>query len=261
VACGGQTGTVYSHSLRLAPPLTRLSLSLPLSLFVPLHCTPALVKQRAISCHHLSSPCFLHRLIASSLTQVLGNATINWIESVLEAGPTHPPFFAWIGPHAPHLPSTPAPWYTDHPVGLHTAPRDTPYYNYSALDHHEILANQPIINDADARAIDAEYAKRLRSLLSVDDIVVALHELLTKHNEWHNTFLFVSSTSHLSVLATLVPNTAAVCVLHFCTLFVCAACTLLFVKGISLSLRISLPVITATRRANIDYAPTRCRYI
>jgi hypothetical protein len=151
---------------------------------------------------------------------------------VLEAGPTHPPFFAWIGPHAPHLPSTPAPWYTDHPVGLHTAPRDTPYYNYSALDHHEILANQPIINDADARAIDAEYAKRLRSLLSVDDIVVALHELLTKHNEWHNTFLFVSSTSHLSVLATLVPNTAAVCVLHFCTLFVCAACTLLFVKGI-----------------------------
>lgn len=36
------------------------------------------------------------------------------------------------GPHAPHLPSTPAPWYADHPIGLNEAPRDTPYYNYSA---------------------------------------------------------------------------------------------------------------------------------
>jgi glucan phosphoethanolaminetransferase (alkaline phosphatase superfamily) len=58
------------------------------------------------------------------------------------------------------------------------------------------LANQPIINEADAAAIDVEYAKRLRSLLSVDEewkIVVALHALLTKHEEWENTFLIYTS--------------------------------------------------------------------
>ena len=64
------------------------------------------------------------------------------------------------------------------------------------MDHHEILAKQPIINDADAAAIDVEYAKRLRSLLSVDDIVDALHALLVKAGEWDRTFFFVSTPQH-----------------------------------------------------------------
>ena len=46
-------------------------------------------------------------------TSLMGNATLRWLKSVLEgAGPSGEkrPFFAWIGPHAPHLPSTPAKW-------------------------------------------------------------------------------------------------------------------------------------------------------
>ena len=42
-------------------------------------------------------------------TSVMGNASVDWIRSVI-ADKMHPPFYAWIGPHAPHLPSTPAPW-------------------------------------------------------------------------------------------------------------------------------------------------------
>ena len=30
-------------------------------------------------------------------TSVVGNKTVEWIKSVLATGPTHPPFFAWVG--------------------------------------------------------------------------------------------------------------------------------------------------------------------
>ena len=112
-------------------------------------------------------------------TSVMGNASVRWIKSVLDSGKDHPPFYAWIGPHAPHLPSIPAPWYETHPIGLLTPPRADvdPRYNYSASDHHPLVAVQPILDGLDAQSIDAEYAKRMRTLLSVDDIVVALHEL------------------------------------------------------------------------------------
>ena len=43
-------------------------------------------------------------------TSVMGNASLAWIKSVMDSGKDHPPFYAWIGPHAPHLPSTPVPW-------------------------------------------------------------------------------------------------------------------------------------------------------
>ena len=67
-------------------------------------------------------------------TAVMGNKTIQWIETVVRGKPTHPPFYAWIGPHAPHLPSTPAPWYNDHPIGRLPAPREDwspPYRLYT----------------------------------------------------------------------------------------------------------------------------------
>lgn len=125
-------------------------------------------------------------------TSIVGNASVDWLRSVLEMGDTHPPAYLWIGPHAPHLPATPAPWYEDHPIGLLKAPR-TVHYNYSATDHHPLVAQQPILNGDDADSIDAEYSKRMRSLLSVDDIVVALHKLLVEFNEWDNTYFFFSS--------------------------------------------------------------------
>ena len=71
-------------------------------------------------------------------TSVLGNASLTWINQVLESGKDHPPFYAWIGPHAPHLPSTPAPWYADHPIGLLKPPRDDvdPRYSWLGLYFH-----------------------------------------------------------------------------------------------------------------------------
>ena len=85
------------------------------------------------------------------------------------------------------------------------------------------MAGQPILNAADAKAIDAEYSKRSKcsqctlpyecsqnstiqpiintlsvlcavcSLLSVDDLVVALHETLESLGEWNRSYVIFSS--------------------------------------------------------------------
>ena len=46
-------------------------------------------------------------------TSLVGNTSLNWVEEVVSSGKDHPPFFVFIGPHSPHLPSTPAPWYCE----------------------------------------------------------------------------------------------------------------------------------------------------
>ena len=132
-------------------------------------------------------------------TSVLGNATLEWIRHVLRGGATHPPFYAWVGPHAPHLPSTPAPWYAEHPIGLLQAPRSawSKSYNYSAKDHHPLVASQPVLDEKDAASIDDEYARRMRSLLSVDDFVLNLYELLEAAGEWNQTYVIFTS-DHVS---------------------------------------------------------------
>ena len=124
-------------------------------------------------------------------TSVIGNASLAWIKEVT-AQKDHPPFWVGIGPHAPHLPSTPAPWYENlWPSGLHA--KHTPTYNFSAPDHHWLVAMQPILNQVDAAGIDQEYTNRLRTLFSVDDIISDIAEYLMSIDEWDNTYFFYSS--------------------------------------------------------------------
>lgn len=107
--------------------------------------------------------------------------SINWIREIVTRNGTaskgykHPPFFAYIGVHAPHLPSSPAPWY----AGTFTDPSlsnryKTPNYNYSGADHHWCVAQQPPITPDQADGIDALFRDRWRTLLSVDDMVEGL---------------------------------------------------------------------------------------
>ena len=99
--------------------------------------------------------------------------------------------------------------YLEHPIGNIPAPRNTPYYNHSAQDKHAFYPFEPPIAAANAAthtrtgnasmaqmavgcsvdSINAEYSKRLRSLLSVDDIIVALEATLKAAAEWDNTFI------------------------------------------------------------------------
>ena len=47
----------------------------------------------------------------------------------------------------------------------------------------------------DAASIDDEYSRRMRSLLSVDDLVLELHDTLVELKEWENTFVIFSSVT------------------------------------------------------------------
>jgi N-acetylglucosamine-6-sulfatase len=43
-------------------------------------------------------------------TTQIGNRSLDWLGLLHKQG-NKKPFFAYIGPHAPHFPATPAPWY------------------------------------------------------------------------------------------------------------------------------------------------------
>ena len=130
-------------------------------------------------------------------TSLVGNSSLRWIKRIVEGGESgtaarHRPFFAWLGPHAPHLPSTPADWYADHPVGR-TALVQEPNWGVHGADKHAFYPANTAIEAADLAAIEAENAKRLRSLLSVDDIVKGLRTYLVSRSEWSNTWMIFTS--------------------------------------------------------------------
>jgi N-acetylglucosamine-6-sulfatase len=122
------------------------------------------------------------------LTSVIGNYSTEFIEASLQAGR---PFFAYISPHAPHVPATPAPWYANEFKDM-TAPK-TPNYNYSAPDHHYVIRSQPPLTAKQAQDSDNIFADRWRSLLSVDDITRDIVALLKKYNQYDNTYILWTS--------------------------------------------------------------------
>jgi N-acetylglucosamine-6-sulfatase len=130
-------------------------------------------------------------------TSIVGNSSLDWINSVI-ADKNHPPFFAWVGPHAPHLPSTPSVWYQDHPIGNTPVPKAV-YYDYDPVGKHAFGAPYVTLDqqnpECDDAAIALEHSNRLKTLLSVDDIVEALYTALTAAGEWDNTF-FLHSSDH-----------------------------------------------------------------
>jgi hypothetical protein len=71
----------------------------------------------------INRPTGLHYLAGTIIyctdytTPQIGNASIAFMAHVIESGLEHPPFFVYLGPHAPHKPSIPAPWYADNPIG------------------------------------------------------------------------------------------------------------------------------------------------
>ncbi len=92
----------------------------------------------------------------------MGNATMEWLSSLKNIDE---PFLAYIGPHAPHFPSTPPKWYADSFMN-ETAPR-TPNFNKLASDHHPMVAGEPLLEDDAIGFIDQLWRDRLRSLLPV----------------------------------------------------------------------------------------------
>ena len=123
------------------------------------------------------------------LVDVLASRSTEFVRQASAAGT---PFFAYIAPQVPHLPSTPAPRHQ----GLFPdmqAPRGPAFDEADVSDKPAYIRNRPPLGAAAQRAIDANYRQRLQSLQSVDDLVASLVQTLEATGQIDNTYIFVTS--------------------------------------------------------------------
>lgn len=142
--------------------------------------------------NHTGMPCYS--------TSILGNVSLSWIERKVKEQPRLRPFMALISVKAPHIQdaegygmSIPAPWYKDSSIEESSAPR-TPNYNLSGSpDHHWLVRAQGALTEEEGEKIDELYVSRLKTLISVDDLV---EDLILKLTEWqvlNNTYVIFTS--------------------------------------------------------------------
>jgi len=121
-------------------------------------------------------------------TAQIGNRTLRWLD-----GDRSKPFFAYVGPHAPHFPAQPAPWHAGAFVDL-ALPR-TPNYNASREGKAAHAAQNPPLSERAACWQAHHFRMRWASLLAVDDVVGALVDRLTTMGVVDDTY-FVYASDH-----------------------------------------------------------------
>lgn len=131
-------------------------------------------------------------------TSVIGNTSLFWMERQVQSNPQKP-FLSIISVKAPHIQdgpnfpvSIPAPWYSDTVIPEEIAPR-TPNYNFSAPDHHWLVRTQKPLTKLEATKVDELYVSRLKTLLSVDDLVEELFQKLEDLQVLDNTYILFTS--------------------------------------------------------------------
>ena len=126
------------------------------------------------------------------MTSVLGNRTLAFLRNATARADGRP-WAAYLAPHAPHLPATPAPWYADAPVPLH-APRPT-NWNVGWGDKHFMVDNgvDKPMSAALINGSDNLHAARLRTLMSVDDALRDILALLDETGAADNTVVVFTS--------------------------------------------------------------------
>ncbi|KAL3806943.1 hypothetical protein ACHAXA_007194 [Cyclostephanos tholiformis] len=136
-------------------------------------------------------------------TSIIGNASLAWIERHIAANNNMDnnakPFFALISLKAPHIEdgpyfpkAIPAPWYENATVLESIAPR-TPNYNCSVEDHHWLAQSQHPVTAKEAEEADKLYVSRVKSLMSVDDMVQDLVQVLEDQALLSNTYIIFTS--------------------------------------------------------------------
>lgn len=96
------------------------------------------------------------------------------------------PLFVYIAPPAAHSPAVPAPQYAEMFLDT-TAPR-TPSYGVQGVDKHWLVSKgTPQMTEDIVETIDDVYRNRLRTLLSVDDLVTSLMSTLEVSTSFDTT--------------------------------------------------------------------------
>ena len=121
-------------------------------------------------------------------TAFLGNRSLAWIR---DAARDSVPFFLYLAPHSPHGLSLPAPWYAELPIN-ETAPV-TPSYNFSGVDHHWLIRQQPPLSTHEAAGLDRTFQNRWRCLRATDDLLSAITAELNALDISDRTYVFFTS--------------------------------------------------------------------
>lgn len=136
-------------------------------------------------------------------TAIIANKSIEWLLKVggpqaarRADGSLVTPFVLTVAPKAPHYAATPAPWYRNGTwVDGVKAPRTASYgVEPSALaGHHALIAGQGPLTHDERNAIDLQFEKRWKALLSVDDAIAGVARALEQLALWGSTYMFITS--------------------------------------------------------------------
>jgi N-acetylglucosamine-6-sulfatase len=122
-------------------------------------------------------------------TDVLSRKTDAFISNSASRGR---PFFAYVTPIAPHLPSRPAPRDAHDFDGL-KAPRSPSFDEANVSDKPPWIQQLPDLTSDHIAQIDKRHENRVESLQAVDDLVEGVVDTLNGANAMGNTYIFFTS--------------------------------------------------------------------
>jgi N-acetylglucosamine-6-sulfatase len=122
-------------------------------------------------------------------TDVLSSRTDEFIAYSASIGK---PFFAYVAPLAPHLPSTPAPRDV-HDYDGAEAPRLPSFDEQDVSDKPPWIQKRPRLTSSQIARIDNRHEKRVESLQAVDDLVEGVVGALKNAGVMRNTYIFFTS--------------------------------------------------------------------
>ncbi len=126
-------------------------------------------------------------------TDVLTAEATDFVDRSVTSGD---PFFLYIGPFAPHGPSTPASRHTGAFADVQ-APRTPSFDETDVSDKPAWVQALPPLSADQTALLDDRYQRRLRSLLAVDEMVASLVETLSATGALDNTYiLFMSDNGY-----------------------------------------------------------------
>jgi N-acetylglucosamine-6-sulfatase len=122
-------------------------------------------------------------------TDVLARKATNYIR---RAAGNEQPFFMYLAPTAPHSPAIPASRHAD-AIPDAKAPRPPSFDEADVSDKPDWVSSRAPLSAEEIAYIDELYGDRLRSLLSVDEMLEGLIDTLRKGGELDETYIFFTS--------------------------------------------------------------------
>jgi N-acetylglucosamine-6-sulfatase len=120
---------------------------------------------------------------------VINTESQQFIQNSVTAGK---PFFLYMSPKLPHLPSTPAPRYVNAFNG-EPAPGLPSYNEEIVSDKPPWISSLPKISSTDAAAIQQRHENRVESLQAVDKAVKDIADKLSATGQLSNTYIVFTS--------------------------------------------------------------------